>query len=69
MDNKQSHAGEQPYDENFYRARRKAGLQKSATEVLAVVGRFIYPRSIVDLGCGTGEWLAAWKNLFGAEIF
>ena len=59
----------QPYDENFYRARRKAGLYKSAAEVLSVVGRFIHPRSVIDLGCGTGEWLAAWQNLFGTEIF
>ncbi|MBR3497942.1 MAG: class I SAM-dependent methyltransferase [Selenomonadaceae bacterium] len=69
MDSNQAHAGEQAYDENFYRGRRKAGLYKSAAEVLSVVGRFIHPRTVIDLGCGTGEWLAAWQNLFGTEIF
>ena len=67
MDNKQAHAGEQPYDENFYRIQ-KDGSYKSATEVLPIVNKFIRPRTVIDLGCGVGTWLAAWQNISNVEI-
>ena len=68
MDNKQAHAGEQAYDENFYRLQ-KDGSFKSAMATLPFVTEFIRPNSVVDIGCGVGTWLAAWQNLFGAEVY
>lgn len=62
MENKQAHAGKQAYDENFYLIQ-KDGSFKSAMEILPLVNEFIRPRSVVDVGCGVGTWLAAWKHL------
>lgn len=68
MENKQVHAGEAQYDENFYRAQ-KDGSFKSAERILPVVNRFIHPRNVIDIGCGVGTWLAAWQKNFGVEIY
>ena len=68
MDNKQAHAGEQSYDENFYRAQ-KDGSFKSASIILPLVAEFVRPRNVIDVGCGVGTWLAVWKKISGAEIY
>lgn len=68
MENSQAHAGNQPYDENFYRAQ-KDGPLISAVEVLSYVAEFIRPHTVIDVGCGTGSWLAVWQKKFGTEIF
>lgn len=67
MENKQAHAGNQVYDENFYRELQR--MATSAENVLKVVSKFVHPRSVVDLGCGVGGWLSYWQKNFGAEIF
>ena len=67
MENKQAHAGNENYDENFYRLQ-KDGSFKSAATILPVVTKFIRPRSVVDVGCGVGTWLVAWKQLSGGGI-
>lgn len=67
MNSKQIHAGTKAYDENFYRAQKDASY-KSAMEVLQVVSKFIYPRSVIDIGCGVGTWLFAWKK-YGVDIY
>jgi len=46
----------QLYTPEFY--RRLGGTRQSAQEILPVVFEFLRPHSIVDIGCGTGEWLA-----------
>ncbi|MBR0289463.1 MAG: hypothetical protein IJQ82_10825 [Selenomonadaceae bacterium] len=61
MENKQAHAGNEQYDENFYKLQ-KDGSFKSAMAILPFVTKFIHPRSVVDIGCGVGTWLAAWKQ-------
>ena len=65
-ENKQLHAGDAPYDENFYRAQ-KDDSYKAASVVLPLVAKFVYPQTVVDVGCGVGTWLAVWKKL-GAKI-
>ncbi|MBQ6297893.1 MAG: class I SAM-dependent methyltransferase [Selenomonadaceae bacterium] len=50
------------YNANFYKAQ-KAGSLNSATEVLKVVANFVHPRSVVDIGCGVGGWLAVWGKM------
>ena len=56
------------YDEKFYRAQ-KDGSFRSAEATLPHVAEFIHPRTVVDVGCGVGTWLAVWQKNFGAEIF
>ena len=67
MEDKQAHAGEAQYDENFYRAQ-KDGSFKSAEGILPVVNKFVHPRNVIDVGCGVGTWLAVWKKIFGVEV-
>lgn len=68
MDSKQAHAGEQAYDEKFYRVQ-KDGSFKSASAILPLVAEFVHPRSVVDVGCGVGPWLAVWQKNFSAEVY
>ena len=67
MDNKQIHAGDQEYDENFYRAQ--SGSYNMAKIILPIANDVIHPRTVVDVGCGVGTWLAVWQKNFGAEIY
>jgi SAM-dependent methyltransferase len=55
------------YDEKFfswvtYTARR------SARYLLPVVIDQVHPRNILDVGCGQGDWLAAWAELGVTEF-
>ena len=68
MDNKQAHAGEQAYDEKFY-SGQKNGSFKSASAILPLVAKLVHPRTVVDVGCGVGTWLAVWQKIFGSEIY
>lgn len=45
------------YDEAFY-ARRRALSRASAEVVLGELIATLKPRSMLDIGCGTGSWLA-----------
>lgn len=67
LDNKQIHAGDQEYDENFYRAQ--SGSYNMAKIILPIANDVIHPRTVVDVGCGVGTWLAVWQKNFGAEIY
>jgi SAM-dependent methyltransferase len=51
-----------PYSTTFY-GEQKDGSRRSAEAVLPVVMDFVKPASVVDLGCGVGTWLAAWRAL------
>ncbi len=51
-----------PYGERFF-ARKNEGSYRSARAVLPVVFDLIRPRSIVDVGCGSGTWLKAADEL------
>jgi SAM-dependent methyltransferase len=45
-----------------YYSRLKEGAATSAKAVVPVVMDLIHPRSMIDLGCGTGTWLAEFKR-------
>lgn len=45
------------YDEGFY-ARRRALSHASAAAVLGELLAVLRPQSMLDIGCGTGSWLA-----------
>jgi len=44
------------YNPKFY--RELASAQESAREVLPLVVDVVKPASVIDIGCGTGNWLA-----------
>jgi SAM-dependent methyltransferase len=50
-----------PYDAQFFEFHRSMSLN-SARAVLPHLISLVHPRSAVDLGCGTGEWLAAFRE-------
>lgn len=56
------------YDENFYSTIQK-GSRNSASIVVPRVLQFVKPKSVLDVGCGTGEWLAEFKANNVNEIF
>lgn len=49
------------YDTEFY-ARRAALAAQSAEAVVPALAGLLTPRSVVDVGCGDGIWLATFKS-------
>jgi cyclopropane fatty-acyl-phospholipid synthase-like methyltransferase len=45
------------YTEDFYQ-NQKQGSRRSAEQIVPLVLELVQPRSIVDIGCGLGTWLA-----------
>jgi len=61
------------YDEEFFRGLREGSL-RSATVIVPLVVNLIRPRSVVDVGCGTGAWLATFarhgvEDYLGVDAF
>jgi methyltransferase family protein len=50
------------YDAEFY-LNQKRGSLRSAEQVLPIIFDAVRPRSIVDVGCGIGTWLAVARSL------
>lgn len=57
----------QPYDQAFY-DEQLAGSLGSARVLLALLHGWWQPRSVLDIGCGRGAWLAAWRELGVPEL-
>src|SRR4051812_27734340 len=55
------------YSPQYYQ-RLKTGASDSAKAIVPVVVELIRPTSVVDLGCGTGAWLAEFKRCGVADI-
>jgi SAM-dependent methyltransferase len=53
---------EPTYGTSFYEAIA-ADSQQSAEVVVPLVNDLVKPLSVLDVGCGTGEWLKVWSNL------
>jgi SAM-dependent methyltransferase len=49
------------YTKSFYDVESPGSLM-SAQEVIPVVLQFIIPKSVIDIGCGTGSWLSVWEK-------
>lgn len=50
----------------------KEGSRKSAKEIVPFIIELVQPQSVVDVGCGTGEWLSVFrehgiKDIFGID--
>jgi SAM-dependent methyltransferase len=54
------------YNPKFY--RELASSQESAREILPLVFEVVKPASVVDIGCGTGNWLAIAHELGVPDI-
>jgi len=54
------------YDKDFYEIHA-AATSRSAAIVLGQVYKLFSPKSVIDIGCGQGEWLSAAESL-GATI-
>jgi SAM-dependent methyltransferase len=55
------------YPDAFYQ-RRQQGADRSARAVLPPVLEAVRPRRVIDVGCGTGDWLAVCRELGVAEV-
>lgn len=53
------------YESKFY-ASRHSNTQYSAETIIDLVNSWVAPKSIIDVGCGVGTWLEAFKKK-GAE--
>lgn len=54
------------YNSKFY--RELASAQESAREILPLVLDLVKPVSVIDIGCGTGNWLAIAQELGVPEV-
>jgi SAM-dependent methyltransferase len=52
----------QPYSDDYYQ-RLQPGALQSAREIIPLVLQLIHPRSVIDVGCGQGAWLAVFREL------
>jgi SAM-dependent methyltransferase len=50
------------YDREFFE-RQRVGAASSAAVIAPWLVEWLRPRSVVDVGCGVGEWLAAFARL------
>jgi SAM-dependent methyltransferase len=55
------------YTEDYYKAI-KEGSRKSAREIVPLVLELTQPKSVVDIGCGSGDWLSVFEE-FGIEDY
>jgi len=51
----------QPYTEDYY-AAHKEDMRLSAEVIVPLVLELVQPRSVIDVGCGPGEWLSVFKE-------
>jgi SAM-dependent methyltransferase len=56
------------YSPRYYRQLNE-GARRSAKAIVPIVIELVNPKSVVDLGCGTGAWLAEFKRRGVADIF
>jgi trans-aconitate methyltransferase len=55
------------YDPAWYDYHRDVAL-KSARGVVPHLINFVHPQRVVDLGCGTGEWLSVFQAYGVTEV-
>ena len=55
-----------PYNDNFYE-QHIAGMFSSAETILGLLYAHYQPKSVVDIGCGQGAWLAVARRM-GADV-
>lgn len=53
------------YDVKFF-SKHATGSSKSAEIIIPLIVDLVSPRSVIDIGCGTGTWLSVFKT-YGIE--
>ena len=53
------------YGEDFYDSQSKSS-KRSALSVVPMLVEMLQPKSVVDIGCGVGTWLSAFRE-YGVE--
>lgn len=53
--------GSTPYNDAFFQIQATKS-SNSAAEIVPIVNDLVHPRSVLDVGCGVGAWLAQWKK-------
>jgi SAM-dependent methyltransferase len=56
------------YGDGWY-DKQVADLLASARIYVAHLRKFVQPRSVLDVGCGRGPWLAAWHEAGAQQLF
>lgn len=56
------------YSKEFFETR-KTDIRLSATTLVPIVLEYVHPQSVIDVGCGTGEWLQAFQENAATDIF
>jgi SAM-dependent methyltransferase len=56
------------YTEDFYRNIHQSS-HRSAKEIVPLIIELMQPRSVIDIGCGVGTWLAVFKEYGIEDIF
>lgn len=56
------------YNKEFYDEMDINSI-RSAEALLPIVNELIHPKSVVDVGCGTGSWLFVWSKFFNINDF
>ena len=49
------------YNEEFYKINAKESYD-SAMKIINILKKYYLPNSVLDLGCGVGTWLKAWRD-------
>lgn len=62
-----AHTHTNPYDGNFFLEQEDSSL-RSARQIVPIVLDLIGVKSVVDVGCGKGTWLAAFRELGCEEV-
>jgi SAM-dependent methyltransferase len=55
------------YGREFYATTRDAS-RATADVVVPLLAELVHPQSVVDIGCGIGNWLAAWRECGVTDI-
>jgi SAM-dependent methyltransferase len=55
------------YDQKFFEKEHKSGT-RSARIIVPIIYDLIQPKSVVDVGCGTGAWLLEFQRYGAHEI-
>lgn len=56
----------QYYNKDFFTSAQ-VDAESSAKEIIPILDRLFSPKSVIDIGCGTGSWLKVWKAITGAH--
>ena len=58
---------EQKYYTDAFFVDHDKGALSSAKIILPLVNKYISPKSVIDVGCGVGNWLKVWKEDLGVN--